>query len=128
MSKRTRDTSFQPPQAPQRMRGSERGRPSMGIQNLDTMGTVYWTASEEEATEFGAGAGREDATRRTRTTTTLRLRPSHFAATNFGHEAMLFLELAFTTAMMVRFSFVPWLRRLDRTRRTLHRWASAGSY
>jgi len=100
MSKRTRDTSFQPPQAPPRMRGSERGRPSMGIQNLDTMGTVYWTASEEEATEFGAGAGREDATRRTRTTTTLRLRPSHFAATNFGHEAMLFLELAFTTAMM----------------------------
>ena len=111
MSKRTRDTSVQqPPQAPRLMQGSERGRPSMGIQNLDTMGTVYWTESEEEAAELGAGAGagREDASK-----TTTRLRPSHFAATNFWHEATLFIELAFTTAMMVRFfSFLPLLLRL----------------
>lgn len=108
MSKRTRDTSVQqqPPQAPRLLRGSERGRPSMGIQNLDSMGTVYWTESEEEAAELGAGAGRDD-------TKTTRLRPSHFAATNFWHEATLFIELAFTTAMMVRcFSFFPLLLRL----------------
>ena len=94
MSKRTRANSFQqPPQAPRLMRGSERGRPSMGIQNLDTMGTVYWTESEEEAAEPSS------------TSKTTRLRPSHFAATNFKHEAILFIELAFTTAMMVRFFF-----------------------
>ena len=107
MSKRTRDNSVQqqpPPQAPRLLRGSERGRPSMGIQNLDSMGTVYWTESEEEAAELDTSSTRK---------TTTRLRPSHFAATNFWHEATLFIELAFTTAMMVRFfSFLPLLLRL----------------
>ena len=87
-----------------RATGGSRSRPSLSIQNIEAMGSVYWTEiqdveaavpkQQDNDLESQIQANTADNTQ-SRTTT------SHFeSSTDFVHETKLFLELAGVTSLM----------------------------